>query len=159
MRRITLASLRHWNLAPLIPDATLLVSELVTNAIRHGDGRAVLLSVEHHTTELRIAVTDGTSTLPTLHDARDDDEHGRGLHLVAAIVDAWGVSPGEEPRGAPSPFSRAAPGDRRSLRSRSASPRGAVTTGCRGIRLRGRPVRRRCGRRGRGSTRGPGADG
>jgi serine/threonine-protein kinase RsbW len=38
MRRITAAHLHHWNLTVLTDNATLAVSELVTNAVRHGDG-------------------------------------------------------------------------------------------------------------------------
>ncbi|MFI1866434.1 ATP-binding protein [Streptomyces jumonjinensis] len=91
MRRITKANLRHWKLAAVMVEALLIVSELVTNAIQHGDG-PVRLRVEHHAHELRIEVTDGSPTMPVLREAGDDDESGRGLVLVAAMAEEWGVS-------------------------------------------------------------------
>ncbi|MEV0478676.1 ATP-binding protein [Streptomyces prunicolor] len=92
MRRITRAQLRHWDLAMLTDAATLVVSELVTNAIKHGKGHPVGLRVRHSAYELRIEVTDGTPTPARLRSADVTDENGRGLLLVAALAKEWGVS-------------------------------------------------------------------
>jgi len=93
MRRITRAQLRHWDLTTLTDDATLAVSELVTNAIKHGKGQPVGLRVRRSADELRIEVTDGTPTPARLRSAGMADENGRGLFLVAALAKEWGVSP------------------------------------------------------------------
>jgi anti-sigma regulatory factor (Ser/Thr protein kinase) len=93
MRRITRAQLRHWDLTALTDDATLTVSELVANAIKHGKGQPVGLRVRRSAYELRIEVTDGTPTPARLRSADVADENGRGLFLVAALAKEWGVSP------------------------------------------------------------------
>lgn len=93
MRRITRDKLRHWDLTVLTDDATLAVSELVTNAIKHADGKPVGLRVRHSSFELHIEVTDGTPTPARLRSASVADESGRGLLLVAALAKEWGVSP------------------------------------------------------------------
>ncbi|MDF3140964.1 MULTISPECIES: ATP-binding protein [unclassified Streptomyces] len=92
MRRITRAQLRHWDLTTLTDDATLAVSELVTNAIKHGKGQSVGLRVRRSPYELRIEVTDGTPSPARLRSAGVADENGRGLFLVAALAREWGVS-------------------------------------------------------------------
>ncbi|MFI6010182.1 ATP-binding protein [Streptomyces sp. NPDC051243] len=60
MRRITSAHLRLWDLLGLCDAATLAVSELLTNAVRHGEGNPVGLRVTGSDEELRIEVTDGS---------------------------------------------------------------------------------------------------
>ncbi|QDY79104.1 ATP-binding protein [Streptomyces qinzhouensis] len=90
IRRLTTQHLEAWGLAPLSDDATLLVSELVTNAIRYGVG-PVSLCV-HAADELRIEVVDGSPVVPTPRRAGPDDENGRGLDIVAAVAHRWGVS-------------------------------------------------------------------
>lgn len=70
-------------------DALLLTSELVGNAIRHG-GRHVALSLEHAHGRLTLAVSDGSSVLPRPRD-HDDQESGRGLAIIQAVADDWGV--------------------------------------------------------------------
>ncbi|MET9967920.1 ATP-binding protein [Streptomyces sp. NPDC006356] len=92
MRRITRAQLRYWDLTTLTDDATLAVSELVTNAIKHSKGQPVGLRVRRSAYELRIEVTDGTPTPARLRSAGVADENGRGLFLVAALAKEWGVS-------------------------------------------------------------------
>jgi anti-sigma regulatory factor (Ser/Thr protein kinase) len=92
MRRITSAQLRHWDLTTLTDDATLAVSELVTNAIKHSKGQPVGLRVRRSAYELRIEVTDGTAAPARLRSAGVADENGRGLFLVAALAKEWGVS-------------------------------------------------------------------
>ncbi|MFJ5307463.1 ATP-binding protein [Streptomyces sp. NPDC088350] len=92
VRRITRDQLRSWDLVMLTDDATLVVSELVTNAVKHGEGQPVRLKVLHSAYELRIEVTDGTSTPARLRSAGMADENGRGLLLVAAVAKEWGVS-------------------------------------------------------------------
>ncbi|MBK3639482.1 ATP-binding protein [Streptomyces sp. MBT33] len=69
----------------------LVVSELVTNAVRYGEGQPVGLKVMHLAGELRIAVTDGNHTPAKLQAAGVDDESGRGLLLVSAVSKEWGV--------------------------------------------------------------------
>ncbi|MEU6145069.1 ATP-binding protein [Streptomyces sp. NPDC047081] len=93
MRQITRHQLSRWNLTRLTDDATLVVSELVTNAIEHGRGKSVGLKVRLFAQELRIEVTDGTPTPARLRTAGLGEENGRGLVLVAAVAKEWGVSP------------------------------------------------------------------
>ncbi|MFJ9901136.1 ATP-binding protein [Streptomyces sp. NPDC091280] len=92
MRQITRDRLSQWNLTKLTDDATLAVSELVTNAVKHGKGRPVGLRVRRLTHELRIEVTDGSPTPARLRSAGPADENGRGLLLVQAVAKEWGVS-------------------------------------------------------------------
>ncbi|MFQ6146733.1 ATP-binding protein [Streptomyces seoulensis] len=92
MRRIVRASLNYWRQGDLADTAELLTSELVTNALCHGAGQDVgmRLSLTQHS--LLIEVRDGSPQRPVLRDAQPDDENGRGLALVDALADAWGIS-------------------------------------------------------------------
>ncbi|MFF5307625.1 ATP-binding protein [Streptomyces sp. NPDC013161] len=90
-RVIVRARLRYWGRPGLVEPAELLVTELVTNAFKHGLGD-VGLRMYLTDTHLLIEVRDGSHQLPVLRKAAPDDENGRGLFLVRAISDAWGVS-------------------------------------------------------------------
>lgn len=76
-------------LADLCDTATLLVSELVTNAIMHGAGE-VTLSVACKARELTIGVSDESSAEPALdRDPPPDRPGGRGLFLVESLASNW----------------------------------------------------------------------
>ncbi|MDV5145474.1 ATP-binding protein [Streptomyces sp. SBC-4] len=92
MRRITAAYLVHWGLPELVDNVQLIVSELVTNAIDHGNG-PVRLKVACRGGEVRVEVRDGNAVPATLREADEDDESGRGLGIVAYLASDWGVSP------------------------------------------------------------------
>jgi anti-sigma regulatory factor (Ser/Thr protein kinase) len=71
--------------------ASLLVSELVTNAIRYGGSRAVLEAMAPGGV-LRVAVRDDNPDLPIVGNHPDlTAESGRGLLLVSTLADDWGV--------------------------------------------------------------------
>ncbi|QDQ12819.1 ATP-binding protein [Streptomyces spectabilis] len=72
--------------------AALVVSELVTNVIRHTASRLLLVIVEQPMdTRVRLAVVDfEPSHTPTLRTVRPDSPDGRGLVLVDALTDRWG---------------------------------------------------------------------
>jgi anti-sigma regulatory factor (Ser/Thr protein kinase) len=75
----------------VIDDAELLVSELVTNGVRYA-APPIVLRVECENEEsLRVLVRDGSPLLPTLTEARPEDEGGRGMFLVDYISDEWGA--------------------------------------------------------------------
>ena len=74
----------------ILDDALLLISELVTNSVRHG-GPPIVLAIECDGDGLRVLVRDGAPELPTPRVAADDDEGGRGLTLVDLIASTWGV--------------------------------------------------------------------
>jgi anti-sigma regulatory factor (Ser/Thr protein kinase) len=68
----------------------LIVSELVTNAIRYGI-EPIRLRVLHDHDSLICEVADGSSTSPHLRRAATTDEGGRGLFLVARFAQRWGT--------------------------------------------------------------------
>ena len=72
---------------------SLLVSELVTNAVRHGASRATL-EAEAPGGVLRVSVYDQSPALPELKESPDPTaESGRGLHLVSLLASRWGFEP------------------------------------------------------------------
>ncbi|KIF79004.1 hypothetical protein QR77_20370 [Streptomyces sp. 150FB] len=79
--------------------AALLLSELVTNALRHGSppGREISITLCRAGGLLRLEVEDAGETVPRPRASGPDDECGRGLALVAALADDWGVSPRRGP--------------------------------------------------------------
>jgi anti-sigma regulatory factor (Ser/Thr protein kinase) len=95
-RRVTVDVLRRWELSSLCPDAELLVSELVTNAVVHGRG-PVELTVAVADGVLEVGVTDRSPLLPASRSgapllAPSAAEGGRGLQMVDQVADEWGVA-------------------------------------------------------------------
>ena len=76
----------------LTDTVTLLVSELVTNAVLHA-GSDVEVSVRLTATAARIEVTDASPQAVAPRDATDDEDSGRGLALVGSLARRWGVRP------------------------------------------------------------------
>ena len=88
-RRLTLAQLDAWGLSEAGFVTELVVSELVTNAIRYGAEPIQLRLI--HDRSLICEVSDGNPTSPHLRRARILDEGGRGLLLVAQLTTSWGT--------------------------------------------------------------------
>lgn len=84
--------LPRWGLGELVPAAELLVSELVCNALRHGEG-PLTLTLER-APDVRCSVSDGSSKPPRPADAGPEDEGGRGLALVDMLAARWGCERG-----------------------------------------------------------------
>ncbi len=85
---------RRWNVK--VDDAVLVVSELVTNVIRHVGG-PFQVSLERTGTNLLIEVTDTSDSPARLRDAAPDGCTGRGLTIVEHLSVAWGSH--ERPTG------------------------------------------------------------
>ncbi|MFD5537193.1 SpoIIE family protein phosphatase [Streptomyces sp. NPDC127079] len=83
--------LHDWGLGRLADPAELMVSELVTNAVRHSHSRPVQLRLIRGET-LLCEVDDDDHTLPTLLNARPDADAGRGLRVVSTLAREWGTS-------------------------------------------------------------------
>ncbi|MEU6257814.1 ATP-binding protein [Streptomyces sp. NPDC047043] len=93
LRRVLRTHLRLWGLHDSIDAAELCVSEFVANVINHvGPGTPTTLVVSMNGTHLRIEVHDpDMRALPILQQADADSETGRGMTLVNAVADRWGV--------------------------------------------------------------------
>jgi anti-sigma regulatory factor (Ser/Thr protein kinase) len=78
-----------WGLEEASFVTELVVSELVTNAIRYGAVPIGLRLIRDRT--LIVEVSDASSTAPHLRRARSYDEGGRGLHMVAQLSQGWGT--------------------------------------------------------------------
>ena len=79
---------------PELSDAVELgVTELLANVVRHVPGRRCAILLLRQRTGVRVEVTDGSDELPRTPTALDtEDENGRGLLLLDAMADKWGVS-------------------------------------------------------------------
>ncbi|MFF4575684.1 ATP-binding protein [Streptomyces sp. NPDC001410] len=93
LRRIVRAGLTYWGRPDLIETAELLLTELATNALRHGSGPDISVRVYIKDDRCVIEVNDGSPIRPELRHADPTDEGGRGLFLVESLAAEWGVSP------------------------------------------------------------------
>lgn len=76
----------------VVDDAVLIVSELLTNAIR-ASCSAVSIGIAVEPDSIRVAVSDDASGTPTPRHAGPGEPAGRGLSIVAAVARQWGVRP------------------------------------------------------------------
>ncbi|WP_053848547.1 ATP-binding protein [Streptomyces sp. NRRL B-24085] len=101
----SIAAARHWvrdcvaglggplRRHPVVQTAELLVSELITNAIRHGTGPP-LIRLSCNGRLLRIAVSDDCDRWPCMRASSSTEPGGFGLQLLERLAHRWGVTPG-----------------------------------------------------------------
>ena len=90
-RSFVSTTLRAWAAPEDAADTIqLLASELVTNAIVHGLP-PIELRLRRTAQEILLEVLDGANFIPRKLRPTPDDEHGRGLQLVALLADRWGT--------------------------------------------------------------------
>ncbi|WP_445515271.1 ATP-binding protein [Streptomyces sp. NEAU-174] len=101
-RQFTGSTLRQWDIPELLDEVALVVSELVTNALRHAlsgtaatgePERPVRLHLMRGPSRLVCAVRDPSEVGPVAGEAGCGEESGRGLHLVESFTDGWGWQP------------------------------------------------------------------
>ncbi|MCX4828319.1 ATP-binding protein [Streptomyces sp. NBC_00006] len=86
-------ALKGWGRADRADDVRLCVSELATNAVVHGSapGNGFLLRLDIDDDVVRVEVHDSRRRQPAVREPADMDVSGRGLMLVAALSDGWGL--------------------------------------------------------------------
>ena len=96
-RRAAVAALADWRVGDeLSADVALIVSELVTNALRYGEVPIefrLRLASTGAVPRIVVEVSDGASPRPHVRDMDPAAPNGRGLHLVTALAERWGTRP------------------------------------------------------------------
>ncbi|MEV4945993.1 ATP-binding protein [Streptomyces sp. NPDC053755] len=93
MRRILRIFLTRWGLDPLADAGELALGELVANVVRHVPGRSCSVLILREPHGLRVEVADAVPGPLHAKAAEPFAEGGRGLALVEAVTDRWGVEP------------------------------------------------------------------
>ncbi|WP_346138461.1 ATP-binding protein [Streptomyces coeruleofuscus] len=97
VRRIVSAQLRYWHLDALIDRASLGVTELLSNVHRHAQpDKTCTVEIELLLDRLTVSVRDHDPRMPVVDDAEPLATCGRGLAMVAAMSESWGVRPDGE---------------------------------------------------------------
>jgi anti-sigma regulatory factor (Ser/Thr protein kinase) len=100
-REFATTTLRSWGLNDLVDDAVVIISELVTNAVRHGlppnaaaaGGTPIKLTLVRQGRFVVCIVSDPSHQSPQVRTADDVCENGRGLHVIEALSRVWGWTP------------------------------------------------------------------
>lgn len=93
-RRFVRGVLTSWHQAELADTASLLASEILTNAVRYAR-QAITLRLHRMPDEIITEVADDCTQLPRRQSPEPDDEFGRGLTLVEALARSWGILPAD----------------------------------------------------------------
>ena len=89
-RRFVASVLTGWGCESVVEVSELLVSELVTNSVRHARTGG-LLTVHREDGLVRVEATDGGDGMPSVRRPTPDEPSGRGLAIVAKVADRWGI--------------------------------------------------------------------
>jgi anti-sigma regulatory factor (Ser/Thr protein kinase) len=97
-RKFTSLILERWGAADRGSDVAVVVSELLSNAVRHGlvpaarpPATGIRLGLLHSGPSILCAVTDPSAAPPVPREPDWLDEGGRGLHVIASLSDGWGA--------------------------------------------------------------------
>jgi len=99
-RDFTIATLQRWGTAERSQDIAIVVSELLTNALRHalpasGEARPIRLGLLQPGSCVLCAVADPSQAAPVLRTRDSFAETGRGLQIIRALSDQWGFTPSD----------------------------------------------------------------
>jgi anti-sigma regulatory factor (Ser/Thr protein kinase) len=99
-RDFTLATLQRWGTAERSQDIAIVVSELLTNALRHavpasGEARPIRFGLLQPGSCVLCAVADPSRAAPVLQTRGSFAETGRGLQIIRALSDQWGFAPSD----------------------------------------------------------------
>lgn len=78
----------------VVEDVALAATELITNAVRAGARRLVVVICAPHRRTLELRVTDDAPGVPVVQHPSSSDAYGRGLRIVASVAVQWGVDAG-----------------------------------------------------------------
>ncbi|MGW4237436.1 ATP-binding protein [Streptomyces sp. NPDC004749] len=93
-RLLVTHALAVWHLDALTDDATLIVTELVANAVNHARGESIRVAIAQLADHgALVSVFDASRVDPKLHRVGPDEERGRVLVRVAAVSERWGTDP------------------------------------------------------------------
>lgn len=90
-RRLVSDAVAAFGLRDVDDRAELLASELVTNAVMHARGPVRVRASRRRARTITVTVCDTESTLPRVEHGERTDDRGRGLQIVEAMSDRWGV--------------------------------------------------------------------
>lgn len=91
-RDVVGAVLAGWHLADLSDDAQLIVSELVTNVLRHAPGpESYELDFVRRANGVQVGLADGSSVRPVVAELDHTRTTGRGMRVVEHLASTWGV--------------------------------------------------------------------
>ncbi|MFI8947389.1 ATP-binding protein [Streptomyces sp. NPDC053750] len=99
LRRVLRLYLVRSGLWDVADAAELALTELVANVVRHVPGRRCRVCFLLHPGGVRVEVADGCPELPVTAEADALGEGGRGLAIVGAVTDRWGVTPYADGQG------------------------------------------------------------
>ncbi|WP_390899257.1 ATP-binding protein [Streptomyces mirabilis] len=104
VRRVISAHLRYWRRSSLSDAVLLATTEAFANAVTHGSrtpGDLITVAMENSNVQLRVSISDeAPGRLPIVPSGTDSlAESGRGLALIEAFTDVWGVKPADEGLG------------------------------------------------------------
>jgi signal transduction histidine kinase len=114
-RADSVTSARRYTLAHIgtVPDdvaelIAVMISEVATNCIRHA-GTGFLVRIDRTPSEVRVAITDNGAGEPVVRTPSPTDPMGRGLRIVRALADRWGIVHANDARDKTVWFSLAVP--------------------------------------------------
>ncbi|MFJ2174307.1 ATP-binding protein [Streptomyces sp. NPDC087851] len=92
-RKLVSTALAAWGLEDLIDDATLVITELVSNAADHSRLDSIRVIISRPTeNRIRLGVVDRSRVIPLMRtDSNGDQIRGRGLVIVNSVTDRWGT--------------------------------------------------------------------
>ncbi len=93
-RRFVVDRLERWGAADVADEVAVMVSELVSNAVHHAQTPATV-QVQLGESVVRVEVKDESARLPATPEPSLEAVDGRGLRIVDAVADHWGVQPEE----------------------------------------------------------------
>lgn len=91
IRRIVAAHLRLWGREETAALAALCTTELLSNVAKHADSPVCVLTLQSKAQAVRVTVSDDSCALPVVREPDWNSQSGRGMFLIGAMADAWGV--------------------------------------------------------------------